>query len=429
MLYGSGFGFRWWQTGDIIMSVGNQNIFATTRRRFLQSAVMTGGMAAAFPAWADSFVELALPGGPDRRDLTADFPEKKSMILQRSRPPLLETPFEVFDQGVFTPNDQFFVRWHWAVIPQQVDVAKFEIAVRGHVDKTLSLSMADILAMPRVELAAVNQCSGNSRGLFQPRVAGGQWENGAMGNARWTGVALRDVLDRAGVKAGAVAVRFNGLDQPVVDGAPDFMKSLDIDHARDGEVMLAFQMNGEQLPVLNGFPLRLIVPGWYSTYWVKMLNDIEVLDQPDQNYWMATAYRIPDTPYANVKPGETGFKTVPINRMLPRSFVTNVRNHATVKAGASVPIRGMVFGGDCGVSRVEISVDDGRSWQPAALNNDVGKYSFRQWSSQITTPQTGSVSLQVRATNTKGEVQPAEPNWNGAGFMCNVIERMQLAVA
>jgi len=411
------------------MSDFNQRIFATNRRRLLQGAIAASGMVAALPAWADSFVELALPGGPDRRDLTTDFPEKKSMILQRSRPPLLETPFEVFDQGVFTPNDRFFVRWHWAVIPQQIDVAKFQAVVRGHVDKTLSLSMADILAMPRVELAAVNQCSGNSRGLFQPRVAGGQWENGAMGNARWTGVALRDVLDRAGVKAGAVAVRFNGLDQPVVDGAPDFMKSLDIDHARDGEVMLAFQMNDEQLPVLNGFPLRLIVPGWYSTYWVKMLNDIEVLDAPDQNYWMSTAYRIPDTPYANVKPGETGFKTLPINRMLPRSFVTNVRNAATVKAAATVPIRGIAFGGDCGVSRVEVSADDGRSWQPTALGSDVGKYSFRQWSSQITTPQSGNMTLQVRATNTKGEVQPAEPNWNSAGFMRNAIERIQLAVA
>jgi DMSO/TMAO reductase YedYZ molybdopterin-dependent catalytic subunit len=417
------------RTGDIIMSTVNQNIFATNRRRLLQSAIAAGGMVVAFPAWADSFVELALPGGPDRRDLTTDFPEKKSMILQRSRPPLLETPFEVFDQGVFTPNDQFFVRWHWAVIPQRIDVAAFKVAVRGHVDKTLSLSMADLLAMPRVELAAVNQCSGNSRGLFQPRVAGGQWENGAMGNARWTGVALRDILDRAGVKAGSVSVRFNGLDKPVVDGAPDFMKSLDIDHARDGEVMLAFQMNGEQLPVLNGFPLRLIVPGWYSTYWVKMLNDIEVLDAPDQNYWMAAAYRIPDTPYANVKPGETGFKTVPINRMLTRSFVTNVRNHVTVKTGATVPIRGIAFGGDCGVSRVEISADDGRSWQAAALGSDAGKFSFHQWSSQITAPQSGNITLQVRATNTKGEVQPSEPNWNSAGFMRNVIERIQLAVA
>ena len=126
-----------------------------------------------------------------------------------------------------------------------------------------------------------------------------------MGNARWTGVRLEDVLDRAGVKAGAVAVRFRGLDEAAVDGAPRFLKSLDIDHARDGEVMLAYQMNGEQLPLLNGFPLRLIVPGWYSTYWVKMLEDIEVLDAPDDNYWMKTAYRIPDTPYASVRPDET----------------------------------------------------------------------------------------------------------------------------
>src|ERR1700739_4757011 len=136
-----------------------------------------------------------------------------------------------------------------------------------------------------VEIVAVNQCSGNSRGFFQPRVPGGQWGNGAMGNAKWTGVRLRAVLARAGVKAGAFAVLFNGLDEPVVDDAPDFMKSLDIDHARDGEVMLAYQMNGEQLPLLNGFPVRLVVPGWYSDYWIKMLSNIEVLDAPDENYW------------------------------------------------------------------------------------------------------------------------------------------------
>jgi DMSO/TMAO reductase YedYZ molybdopterin-dependent catalytic subunit len=310
-----------------------------------------------------------------------------------------------------------------------VDVATFKLAVRGHVNQALVLSIADVLAMPRVELAAVNQCSGNSRGLFQPRVAGGQWQNGAMGNARWTGVRLRDVLDRAGVKAGAVQIRFNGLDQPVVDGAPDFMKSLDVDHARDGEVMLAYQMNGEQLPLLNGFPLRLIVPGWYSTYWVKMLNDIEVLDAPDENYWMRTAYVIPDTPHASVKPGETGFATAPINRMVPRSFFTNVTDATTVKAWATVPVRGVAFGGDCGVAQVELSADGGRSWQKTALDRDEGTYSFRQWSTQLTAPQSGALPLLVRCTNTKGEVQPSEPNWNGGGFMRNVIERVQLNVA
>jgi DMSO/TMAO reductase YedYZ molybdopterin-dependent catalytic subunit len=330
---------------------------------------------------------------------------------------------------VFTPNDRFFVRWHWAVIPENVDVASFKLTVRGHVNQAVSLSLAYLLAMPRVEVVAVCQCSGNSRGLFQPRVPGAQWQDGAMGNARWTGVRLRDVLDRAGVKAGAVAVRSSGLDDPVVQAAPKFMKPLDIDHARDGEVMLAFQMNGEQLPLLNGFPVRLIVPGWYADYWVKMTSDIEVLDAPDQNYFEAVGYRVPDTPHANVKPGETGFKTVPVSRLVPRSFFTNVTDTTTVKPGAAVPVRGIAFGGDGGVAQVELSADNGQSWQKTALGRDEGTYSFRQWSMQITPPPSGAMTLQVRCTNTKGEVQPAEPNWNGGGFMRNVIERVQLTVA
>ena len=399
------------------------------RRGFLRSAGILSAAIAARPAWADHSIKLDLPGGPDQRDLTTAFPQKGEMVLQRTRPPLLETPFAVFDRGVFTPNDQFFVRWHWAAIPEQVDVAVFKLAVRGQVNAPLSLSMADVLALPRFEIAAINQCSGNSRGFFQPRVPGGEWGNGAMGNAKWTGVRLRDVLDRAGVKAGAVAVRFNGLDEPVVDGAPDFMKSLNIDHARDGEVMLAYQMNGEQLPLLNGFPLRLVVPGWYSTYWVKMLNDIEVLAAPDDNYWTATAYRIPDTPGANVKPGTTDLKTVPINRMVPRSFFTNVTDATTVKPGATVPVRGIAFGGDRGVARVDLSLDGGHTWQQTALGPDQGTYSFRQWNAEVAAPASGSLTLTVRCTNTDQVMQPAEPNWNPAGFMRNVIESARITVA
>src|SRR5579863_7804124 len=400
-----------------------------SRRRFLKAASLVALLPPANPAWAGAFVNLDLPGGPSERSVTTAFPEKGRMILQRSRAPMLETPLEAFDRGVFTPNDQFFVRWHWAGIQTNVDVAAFKLTVRGEVDRTLTLSTADLLAMPRVELAAVNQCSGNSRGLFEPRVPGGQWGNGAMGNARWTGVRLRDVLDRAGIKSGAVAVRFNGLDQPTADTAPDFIKSLDIEHARDGEVMLAFEMNGEQLPLLNGFPLRLIVPGWYATYWVKMLNDIEVLDAPDKNFWMAAAYRIPDTPQANVAPGQTGFKTVPINRMVPRSFFTNVADKATVKSGAALPLRGIAFGGDCGGAAVEVSADQGKSWKKATLGRDAGAYSFRQWTTQLARPRSGKLTLQVRCTNTKGEVQPGEPNWNGSGFMRNVIEQVELTIA
>jgi len=330
--------------------------------------------------------------------MTTAFPQKGALILQRTRPPLLETPLEVFDQSVFTPNDRFYVRWHWAEIPGTVDVNTFRLMVHGHVDRTLTLSLNDLLALPRVELAAVNQCSGNSRGYFQPRVSGAQWSNGAMGNARWTGVRLKDVLDRAGVKAGAIQVRFKGLDEPVVPDAPKLMKSLAIDHARDGEVMLAYAMNGEQLPLLNGFPLRLIVPGWYSTYWVKMLNDIEVLDQPDTNFWMATAYTIPDTPRANVEPGQTGFKSVPINRMVPRSLITNIKQGDTLRTGAPSLARGIAFGGDSGVSRVDFSSDGGKTWQQTQLGKDEGKYSFRQWQISFGVADRSHYSIDACAT-------------------------------
>jgi DMSO/TMAO reductase YedYZ molybdopterin-dependent catalytic subunit len=396
-------------------------------RRKLIAAAGAAGVALSRPAWAQKMVDLPLPGGPDARQITTSFPQKGPMILQRTRPPLLETPFEVFDKGLFTPNDQFYVRWHWALIPTDIDVAKFSLTVRGHVNQTLSLSLHDIVSgLPSVQLAAVNECSGNSRGFFQPRVSGGQWANGAMGNALWTGVRLKDVLDKAGVKPGAVQVRFKGLEEPVVADAPHFMKSLDIDHARDGEVMIAYAMNGEQLPLVNGFPLRLVVPGWYATYWVKMLNDIEVLDQPDTNYWTKVAYTIPDTPHASIKPGDTGVKMIPINRMIPRSFVTNVVSGTKVKAAAPTALRGIAFGGDCGVARVDFSIDRGKSWHQAQLGKDEGKYGFRQWQTQLTLPAAGEYSVLTRCTNSNGVAQPDAPNWNPAGFMRNVLESVDV---
>ena len=186
----------------------------STRRCFLGAA----GAATLAPvtALAENMVKLPLPGGPDERAITTAFPQKGALILQRTRPPLLETPMDVFDRSVFTPNDLFYVRWHWAGIPNEIDVNSFRLTVHGHVNRTVSLSLDELLALPQMELAAVNQCSGNSRGYFQPRVSGAQWSNGAMGNARWAGVSVNSVLDRAGVKAGAVQVRFKGLDDAVL---------------------------------------------------------------------------------------------------------------------------------------------------------------------------------------------------------------------
>lgn len=394
----------------------------TSRRRFLAQAVLgTAGFAAA-PALAQQLVDLHLPGGNSDRPVTDAFPGKGRMILQRIHPPLLETPMEVFDKSVFTPNDQFYVRWHWADIPTSINVDSFRLEVSGHVDKPISISLDRLLSLPRIEYAAVNQCSGNSRGLFVPRVPGAQWGNGAMGNAKWLGVSLRSVLDLAGVRPGAAQVRFGGLDQPVVPDGPDYFKSLAIDHARDGEVMIALGMNGEQLPLLNGFPCRLIVPGWYSTYWVKMLSSIEVLPGPDDKYWMAKAYKIPDTPRADVKPGATGYKTVPINKMVPRSWVTSLGDGQAIAYEPTIPLGGIAMGGDCGVARVAVSADGGRSWYQTQLGPDEGKYSFRRWDARVPLPGPGSVKLMSRCWNTDGVSQPMQPIWNSGGYMRGNIE-------
>ena len=170
---------------------GSNKCRVVSRRQLLGTAGLTTLTFSPLTALADAMIRLPLPGGPDERSITTAFPEKGPLILQRTRPPLLETPLEVFDQSVFTPNDRFYVRWHWSVIPTSVDVKSFRLAVHGHVSQSLSLSLDDLMTLPQMEIAAVNQCSGNSRGYFQPRVSGAQWSHGSMGNARWRGVSVR----------------------------------------------------------------------------------------------------------------------------------------------------------------------------------------------------------------------------------------------
>jgi DMSO/TMAO reductase YedYZ molybdopterin-dependent catalytic subunit len=389
----------------------------TSRRRLLAM----GAVAAAAPVLGQA-VDLRLADGGGERATTDAFPGKRGMILQRTRAPLLETPMSVFDAHDLTPNDRFFVRWHWDDIPTAVDVRSFRLRVGGHVTRSLAVSLEQLLRLPRIEYVAVNQCSGNSRGFFQPRVPGAQWGHGAMGNARWTGVSLRRVLDLAGVRPGARHVRFGGLDRPLVPGAPDYLKSLAIDHARDGEVMIAFQMNGEQLPLLNGFPLRLVVPGWFSTYWVKALDTIEVLAGDDPQYWMAKAYRLPATPRGGVAPGAKGFPTVPINQMPPRSWLTSVADGQRIAFRPALPVSGIALGGAHGVARVAVSADRGRSWRQARLGQDLGRYSFRRWSATVPVAAPGPMRLMVRCWNTAGEGQPLTPIWNPSGYARDHVE-------
>src|SRR5207248_8405412 len=321
---------------------------------------------------------VTLPFDNGERPLVK-YPQKRPMIGLTSRPPQLETPFAIFNDGPITPNNAFFVRYHLADVPLNIDPDRFTLEIKGKVDRPLTLSLKDIRKLPAVELVAVNQCSGNSRGFFNPRVAGGQLGNGAVGNARWRGVPLKTVLDQAGVQQGAKQVTFNGMDGPVSDKTPDFVKALDIDHARDGEVMLAYEMNGEDLPVLNGYPLRLVVPGYYGTYWVKHVNEITVVDEVFKGFWMSAAYRIPDNSCACVEPGTTAKKTIPISRLNVRSFITSVGEGAEIHTGKPMTIKGIAFDGGYGIREVLLSYDGGTNWREAELGKDLGKYSFREW--------------------------------------------------
>jgi sulfite dehydrogenase len=369
---------------------------------------------------------VTLPFGNGERPLVK-YPQKRPMIGLTSRPPQLETPFSIFNGGPITPNNAFFVRYHLANIPLDIDPDKFTLDIKGKVDRPLTLSLKEIKKLPAIELVAVNQCSGNSRGFFDPRVAGGQLGNGAMGNARWRGVPLKAVLDKAGVQQSAKQVTFNGMDQPVADKTPDFVKALDIDHARDGEVMLAYGMNGDDLPVLNGFPLRLIVPGYYGTYWVKHLNEITVIDNVFDGFWMKSAYRIPDTSCACVEPGTAPKATIPINRFDVRSFITSVGDGAKINSGTTT-LKGIAFDGGKGIKEVAVSTDGGKTWMPTKLGKDLGRYSFREWKLPVKLAA-GSHQLQVRATNNAGETQPNEPRWNPAGYLRNVIETVRVTAA
>lgn len=399
------------------------------RRTILRggAALLAGGSAVGGTSFASFAAQTAtLPFDNGERPIVK-YPQKRPMIGLTSRPPQLETPFAVFDENLITPNDAFFVRYHLADVPLDIDPDKFSVEIKGKVDKPVKLSIADIRKMPTVELVAVNQCSGNSRGFFMPRVAGGQLGNGAMGNARWKGVSLKAVLDRAGVQAGAKQVVFGGMDGPVSDKTPDFAKALDIDHARDGEVMLAYSMNGEDLPLLNGFPLRLVVPGYYGTYWVKHLNEINVVDNIFEGFWMKTAYRIPDNDCNCVEPGTAPKATIPINRFTVRSFITNVTDGTRLKAGVT-NLKGIAFDGGNGIKDVGVSADGGKTWETARLGKDLGKYSFREWSFPVKL-SAGTHELKVRATSNDGKTQPMEALWNPAGYLRNVVETVRVTAA
>ena len=400
------------------------------RRRFIRVAAgVAGGMAAVPGLIANETYEMPFENGS--RELVR-YPEKRPLIRLTSRPPQLETPMAVFNEGILTPNDAFFVRYHLAGSPPSRDVLTpdvFRLNVAGAVRKPIEISIADLLRRFEVtEVVAVNQCSGNGRGLFTPRVGGGQMGNGAMGCARWKGVRLVDVLKAAELEPAAKQVLFDGLDKPVTATIPDFVKSIELDQALDPDLLLATEMNGQPLPWLNGFPLRLVVPGHYGTYWIKHLHQITVVDSSYKGYWMDPAYRIPDDPCAHVEPGSKPRRTVPISRFNVRSFITSLAEGVQVRSGEKQRVRGIAFDGGSGIREVTFSDDGGKTWHGAELGRSEGRFGFREWTVDWKPVGPGVRTLWAKATNRLGESQPLEALWNPAGYMRNVVEPVKVRI-
>src|SRR5215469_175212 len=364
----------------------------------------------------------------------ATFPQKAPLIMLTDRPVQLETPRNYFLNPI-TPNDAFFVRWHLESIPNEIDLSSWRLRVEGNVNNPLELSFPDLLRKFKpITIAAVNQCSGNSRSRFQPRVVGGEWGNGAMGCARWTGVHFREILDMAGVKSGSVQVQMQGLERGKgPQGMPsyEFKKSLDLTDPVLDQCIVAYAMNGEPLPMLNGFPARLIVPGYFATYWMKCLSSVTLLDKPDGNFWMNPGYRVPDTPRGDTNPADVKagkVKMIPITRMPVRSFIVSPDGETKIPAGLPVTVRGIAFSGSGPITKIEFSDSAHGTWRTAKLGEDLGPYAFRAWEIQWTPERPGNCQLAVRATDEKGNVQPDDGVWNPGGYLWNKIERQRVTV-
>jgi DMSO/TMAO reductase YedYZ molybdopterin-dependent catalytic subunit len=408
-----------------------------TRRRFLEAAGAGAGLAGSGVSLrqllaaeaAGFYLPAELPEGTRAEVILDVLPGKSPLIKLTYRPPNYETPIEYF-RGAITPNNAFFVRYHLSDIPQ-VDAKAWKLSVGGEgANAQAELSFDDLQRMPAFEIAAVNQCSGNRRGLFKPHVVGVQWGYGAMGCARWRGARLRDILDEVGVKKDAVEIVLDGADGPVLDKTPDFVKSIPLWKALEDTTIVAYEMNGQPLPHFNGFPARVIVPGWTGTYWMKHVTSINAVTKPFTGFWMNSAYRIPLHAFPLVErfTSQDSAVSTPITEMVVNSLITTHENGASVKAGTLVNIGGIAWDGGYGIRTVEISTDGGMTWVPAMLGEDIGRFAFRTFTANFSPKSRGKYVVMARATNKIGQSQTTESIPNPAGYHHNLIHRIVLTV-
>ena len=399
------------------------------RRKFLLGSSSTVAAGLLLPRLGvASAATGGLPAGTVASSALDTLPGKRPLIRRTFRPPNFETPLELFGEA-FTPNDAFYVRWHSGV--HELALADWRLRVAGPAaQKPREYTHAELLRrFKRHEVAAVNQCSGNRRGLFAPHVPGVQWGYGAMGNAVWGGVRLKDVLEDAGLAPGALEVVANGADAPMLTG-PDFVKSLPMWKALDPDTLLAFEMNGAPLSTWNGFPARIVAPGWTATYWIKAVVDLTVSDKPFDGFWMKTAYRVPKGMF-----GASGFdsqdteQNSPITAIKVNSLIVTPAPGAILPLGQRATVMGIAWDNGSGILRVEVSLDGGASWRNARFGRNLGRYAWRQWHYDFTPGAAGSQSFMARAISRDGSMQVEQLIHNPAGYHHNLVQRVEYHVA
>lgn len=344
----------------------------------------------------------------------------KYLLQMNGYPINAETPLELLTDYL-TPNDLLFIRSHW--IPHTPDVAKWKLTIDGEVDKPLTLTLAELKTMPHADVTCVLQCSGNGRAFQQPVVPGVQWRYGAVGNAKWTGVRVRDVLERAGVRSTAKHLHTFGSDDPP-GKVPPFHRSIEMEKVMSDGV-LAWRMNDAALPVPHGAPLRLVVPGWAGDHWMKWLVRISPQAEPIKGFYYETAYRWPNTPGA---PG-VAFKAEemhPVTELAVKSNITTAPK--TARVGHAQTIRGFAFSGAPDISKVEVSDDGGATWNEAQLDSRHDPYAWRLWSYKWAPRAKGKATITARATDSRGLSQPQTATWNQSGYLFNAWHSVDVEV-
>jgi DMSO/TMAO reductase YedYZ molybdopterin-dependent catalytic subunit len=342
------------------------------------------------------------------------------LVVHRAHPLNGETSIPALLGGVVVPNAHFYVRNHFQI--PKLDADSFRLAVGGLVERPLSLTLRDLRNMRSQTLFVTLECAGNGRTLFHPPIEGEKWNLGAVSTAEWTGVPLAEVLDRAGVRTSAREVLFRGADGGVVEGhsAPiRFERSLPLDHARDADVLLAYAMNGEPLPIQHGYPLRVVVPGWYAVASVKWLTDIELIDHPFAGHYQVDKYC-----YESERDGQP--LRVPVTLQRVRALVTEPAPNQEVQRG-EFGIRGVAWSGAAAIARVEVSVGGG-AWQEARLVGERKRHSWQWWELITHVYEPGDVVLRARATDLAGRTQPERAEWNRLGYGNNGIHQSVIRV-